>query len=164
MGADVTVFSTSKSKRDDAIKFGAKQFILSTDFEQINVTSNKFDFIIDCVSAKHDLIHILSTLRFGGIFCMIGAPPTPLEVPPFSLIQKRLNVTGSFIGGMKETQEMLEFSGQHNITYGHYGDTNLASISSGLRYPITVNDRPIISEFILRRLKWTKLQTLNYTV
>ncbi|CAF4865785.1 unnamed protein product, partial [Rotaria sp. Silwood1] len=116
MGADVTVFSTSKSKRDDAIKFGAKQFILSTDFEQINAATNKFDLIIDCVSAKHDLIHILSTLRFGGTFCMIGAPPTPLEVPPFSLIQKRLNVTGSFIGGMKETQEMLDFSGQHNIT------------------------------------------------
>jgi uncharacterized zinc-type alcohol dehydrogenase-like protein len=70
MNADVTVISSSESKHDDAIKFGIKQFILSTDLEQINAVANKFDFIIDCVPVKHDLIHIFSILKFGGTFCM----------------------------------------------------------------------------------------------
>ncbi|CAF4611154.1 unnamed protein product [Rotaria sp. Silwood1] len=116
MGAHVTVISTSESKRDDATKLGAKAFLVSKDAEQLKGAENSFDFIIDTVSAQHDVAAMINLLAFQGVYCMVGAPPKPAEIPSFVLLFKRPIITGSLIGGMKETQEMLDFCGKHEIT------------------------------------------------
>ncbi|CAF4607184.1 unnamed protein product [Rotaria sp. Silwood1] len=116
MGAHVTVISTSESKRDDATKLGAKAFLVSKDAEQLKEAENSFDFIIDTVSAQHDVAAMINLLAFQGVYCMVGAPPKPAEIPSFVLLFKRPIITGSLIGSMKETQEMLDFCGKHEIT------------------------------------------------
>ncbi|CAF0736301.1 unnamed protein product [Adineta steineri] len=115
MGAHVTVISTSESKRNDAIKLGAKAFLVSKDKEQMKTAANSLDLIIDTVSAPHDVNALIDLLKFEGVYCLVGAPPKPLEIGAFPLIMKRPIITGSNIGGMKETQEMLDFCGKHNI-------------------------------------------------
>ncbi len=116
MGAHVVVITTSASKSDDAMRLGADEVVLSKDEAQMKVNARTLDFILDCVSAQHDINAYLSLLKRDGQLTLVGAPENPLPVAPFSLIGKRRSFSGSLIGGIAETQEMLDFCGKHNIT------------------------------------------------
>jgi uncharacterized zinc-type alcohol dehydrogenase-like protein len=116
MGAEVTVFSTSKTKEQDARRLGAHDFVVSLDPKSLDALANRFHFILDAVSAPHDVNAYLNLLRRDGVLVMVGAPPRPLEVETFPLILKRRNLTGSAIGGIRETQEMLDYCAEHGIT------------------------------------------------
>ncbi len=115
MGAQVVVITTSASKVDDAKRLGADEVILSTDAQQMKEHTGTLHFILDCVSAQHDINAYLSLLKRDGSLTLVGAPEHPLPVAPFSLIPARKSFSGSMIGGIAETQEMLDFCGQHNI-------------------------------------------------
>ncbi|NGM61724.1 NAD(P)-dependent alcohol dehydrogenase [Sphingobacterium sp. SGG-5] len=115
MGAHVVVITTSASKADDAKRLGADEIILSTDKEQMKNNTGTLHFILDCVSAQHDINAYLRLLKRDGSLAIVGAPEHPLPVAAFSLIPGRKSFAGSTIGGIKETQEMLDFCGQHNI-------------------------------------------------
>lgn len=114
-GAEVTMLSTSPGKEADARALGAHRFILTTDKAQVKSVRNYFDFIIDTVSAPHDYNMVLSMLKTNGVQICVGIPPTPLEIYGFSLIGKRRSLAGSMIGGIAETQEMLDYCAEHNI-------------------------------------------------
>jgi len=114
-GAHVVQFTTSPKKKDDALKLGADDVVLSTDPEAMKAQTGTFDFILDTVSAPHDLEPYLAALKQDATFTMVGLPEVPLSVSAFSLINKRISVAGSTIGGMPETQEMLNYCGEHNI-------------------------------------------------
>lgn len=116
MGADVTVFSTSPSKETDARKLGAHNFVVTRDPENLKTLAGKYDFILDCVSAPHDLNLYLNLLKRDGALVLVGAPEKPLAVSAFSIIPKRKTLAGSMIGGIAETQEMLDYCAEHNIT------------------------------------------------
>ncbi|RFS26610.1 NAD(P)-dependent alcohol dehydrogenase [Chitinophaga silvatica] len=116
MGAQVVVFTTSQSKFDDAKRLGADEVVLSTDREQMKKYRHKLHFVLDCVSASHDINSYLALLRVDGTLALVGAPENPLPVAAFSLIPKRISFAGSTIGSIAETQEMLDFCGRHNIT------------------------------------------------
>ncbi|MBN8861132.1 MAG: NAD(P)-dependent alcohol dehydrogenase [Sphingobacteriales bacterium] len=116
MGAYVVVLTTSPSKADDAKRLGADEVILSTDKAQMKAAANTLHFIVDCVSAQHDVNAYLKLLKVDGTLALVGAPEHPLPVAPFSLIPARKNFAGSTIGSIAETQEMLDFCGKHNIT------------------------------------------------
>jgi alcohol dehydrogenase (NADP+) len=115
MGAEVTMLSTSPSKEADAKKLGAHHFVLTTDKDQMAATALKFDFIIDTVSAQHDYNTYLGLLKTNGVMICVGAPPEPTAVHAFSLIGQRRSLVGSLIGGLPETQEMLDYCAEHNI-------------------------------------------------
>lgn len=115
MGAEVIVFTTSLSKVEDAKRLGADDVVLSKDEEQMQRYAGKLHFVLDAVSAQHDINLYLSLLRVDGSLALVGAPEHPLPVAAFSLIPYRRNFAGSMIGGIAETQEMLDFCGQHNI-------------------------------------------------
>jgi uncharacterized zinc-type alcohol dehydrogenase-like protein len=115
MGAHVTVLSHSPGKRDDALKLGADDFLATSDPEVFNVNAGKFEFILDTVSAAHDLNAYLTLLKLDGQMVLVGLPePTPLAA--FPLIFQRRSLSGSLIGGIRETQEMLDFCAANNIT------------------------------------------------
>ncbi|QIL41100.1 NAD(P)-dependent alcohol dehydrogenase [Pedobacter sp. HDW13] len=114
-GAEVTVLSTSPKKEADAKKLGAHHFVVTTDPEQIKAATGTFDFILDTVSAEHDFNMYLSLLRTNGIHICVGVPPKPAEIAAFSLLGGRKSLAGSGIGGIKETQEMLDFCAANNI-------------------------------------------------
>jgi uncharacterized zinc-type alcohol dehydrogenase-like protein len=114
-GADVTVLSTSPKKEADAKKLGAHHFVVTSDPEQIAAARGTFDFILDTVSAEHDLNMYLSLLKTDGTLVCVGAPSAPSPVSAFSIIGGRKSLAGSGIGGIKETQEMLDFCAEHNI-------------------------------------------------
>jgi alcohol dehydrogenase (NADP+) len=114
-GAEVTVLSTSPKKEEDAKKLGAHHFVVTTDPTQVEAARGSFDFILDTVSAEHDFNLYLSLLRTNGVMMCVGAPSKPAEVSAFSIIGGRKSVAGSGIGGLKETQEMLDFCAEHNI-------------------------------------------------
>ena len=116
MGANVVVFTTSPSKVEDAKRLGADEAVLSTDAEQMKKYTRKLNFIIDTVSAKHDVNIYLNLLRHDGSVVLVGLPPEPLEVSAFSIVSGRHSFSGSNIGGIAETQEMLDFCTGHNIT------------------------------------------------
>lgn len=116
MGAHVVVFTTSPSKTEDAKRLGADGVILSKEPEQMQAQAGTFDFILDCVSAKHDINMYLNMLGRDGELTLVGAPEEPLEVSAFALLFGRKRLSGSLIGGIAETQEMLDFCGEHNIT------------------------------------------------
>ncbi|WP_461532821.1 NAD(P)-dependent alcohol dehydrogenase [Sinomicrobium sp.] len=116
MGAEVVVITTSASKVEDAKRLGADRVVLSTDAEQMKENAGSLHFILDCVSAQHDINSYLSLLRRDGSLTLVGAPEHPLPVAAFSLISSRRTFAGSMIGGIAETQEMLDFCGKHNIT------------------------------------------------
>ncbi len=116
MGADVTVFSTSPSKEEDAKKLGAHNFVVTKDPENMKSLAGKFDFILDCVSADHDLNMYLNLLKLDGAMVIVGVPEKPAEVHAFSLIGNNRTLAGSMIGGIKETQEMLDYCAENNIT------------------------------------------------
>ncbi|NEM97537.1 NAD(P)-dependent alcohol dehydrogenase [Pontibacter burrus] len=114
-GADVTVLSTSPNKEQDARDLGAHNFAFTKDPETLKSLRNSFDFIIDTVSAPHDYNLYLSMLKRDGTMILLGAPPEPSPVAGFSLIARRKRLVGSMIGGIPETQEMLDFCAEHNI-------------------------------------------------
>ncbi|QPH39348.1 NAD(P)-dependent alcohol dehydrogenase [Pedobacter endophyticus] len=114
-GADVTVLSTSPGKEADAKKLGAHHFVVTTDPAQIKAARGTFDFILDTVSAEHDFNMYLSLLRTNGVHICVGVPPKPAEIAAFSLLGGRKSLAGSNIGGIKETQEMLDFCAENNI-------------------------------------------------
>lgn len=115
-GADVTMLSTSASKEQDARHLGAHHFALTKDPEQMKALSGKFDFIIDTVSAPHNYNDYLNMLNVNGVMICVGVPPTPTEILGFNLLRNRRSIAGSSIGGLPETQEMLDYCGAHNIT------------------------------------------------
>jgi uncharacterized zinc-type alcohol dehydrogenase-like protein len=116
MGADVTVFSTSISKEQDAKRLGAKHFVVTKNPENLAALSGQFDFILDTVSAVHDINMYLPLLRTKGTLALVGAPEKPMPVSAFNLIGGNKNFAGSMIGGIRETQEMLDYCAEHNIT------------------------------------------------
>ena len=118
LGAQVVVFTTSLNKKEDAIRLGADDVVvLSRDLhDQMRKHTSSFDFILDTVSGEHDIDAYIHLLRRDANLTLVGAPPRPLTVPAFSLISARRSLSGSSIGGIAETQEMLEFCGKHNIT------------------------------------------------
>lgn len=116
MGATVVAFTTSESKFAEAQRLGADEVVLSKDPEQMAKYHGKLHFVLDAVSAEHDINAYLALLRVDGSLALVGAPEQPLPVAAFSLIPKRRNFAGSMIGGIAETQEMLDFCGEHNIT------------------------------------------------
>src|SRR5665213_1328049 len=115
MGAEVTMLSHSPSKESDAKKLGAHKFILTSDKEQLKSVTKYFDFILDTVSADHDYNLYLGMLRTNGVMVCVGAPAKPAQVPAFNLISGRKTLAGSLIGGLPETQEMLDYCAEHNI-------------------------------------------------
>ncbi|PNH06839.1 putative mannitol dehydrogenase [Tetrabaena socialis] len=117
MGAHVTVISTSAGKKEEAMKvLGADAFLVSRDPDALTVAANSLHGIIDTVSAKHDLGALIGLLRVDGKLVLVGVPEVPLELASWALISKRITIGGSPIGGIRQTQEMLDFCGQHNIT------------------------------------------------
>ena len=116
MGAHVVVFTTSPGKKEDALRLGADEVVVSRNAEEMQQHTGSFDFILDTVSANHDINAYLNLLARDGNLTLVGAPPKPLEVSAFSLIMGRHTLSGSNIGGIAETQEMLDFCGEHNIT------------------------------------------------
>jgi len=115
-GAHVVLFTTSPGKVVDGKRVGAHEVVVSTDEKQMAAHAGSFDFILDAVSATHDLNAYLNLLKRDGNLVLVGAPEKPLPVAAFPLIFRRRSVSGSLIGGLPETQEMLDFCGQHNIT------------------------------------------------
>jgi uncharacterized zinc-type alcohol dehydrogenase-like protein len=116
LGAHVVVFTTSPKKKEDALRLGADEVIISRNTDQMSKHKGSFDFILDAVSAEHDINSYIQLLRRDGNITVVGAPDKPFAVTAFSLISKRLSLSGSPIGGIAETQEMLDFCGKHNIT------------------------------------------------
>jgi len=115
-GAHVVVFTTSPNKKEDALRLGADEVVVSRNADEMQQHAGSFDFILDTVSANHDINAYLNLLRLDGNITLVGAPEKPLEVAAFSLIMGRRSLSGSNIGGIAETQEMLDFCGEHNIT------------------------------------------------
>jgi uncharacterized zinc-type alcohol dehydrogenase-like protein len=116
LGAHVVVFTTSPGKKDDALRLGADEVVISKNANAMEKHAGSFDFILDAVSADHDINVYISLLRRDGNITLVGAPQKPLAVAAFNLIMGRRSLSGSPIGGIPETQEMLDFCGQHNIT------------------------------------------------
>jgi len=116
LGAHVVVFSTSPNKKDDAIRLGADEVVISKNADEMQKHAGSFDFILDCVSADHDINAYIHLLRRDGNITLVGAPQKPLAVSAFGLIMGRRSLSGSPIGGIAETQEMLDFCGAHKIT------------------------------------------------
>lgn len=116
MGVKVTVISTSPSKKSEAIeRLGADSFLVSRDQDEMQAAMGTLDGIIDTVSAVHPLMPLIGLLKSQGKLVLVGAPEKPLELPAFPLLNGRKIIGGSMIGGMKETQEMIDFAAKHNI-------------------------------------------------
>jgi uncharacterized zinc-type alcohol dehydrogenase-like protein len=116
MGAHTVVFTTSPSKVEDAKRLGADEVVISKNSDEMQKHAWSFDFILDCVSADHDINAYINLLARDGNLTLVGAPEKPLSLSSFGLIFGRRSVSGSPIGGIAETQEMLDFCGKHNIT------------------------------------------------
>jgi uncharacterized zinc-type alcohol dehydrogenase-like protein len=115
-GARVVVFTTSPGKTQDALRLGAHEVVVSKNQDEMKKHANSFHFILDAVSAQHDINAYLELLKRDGTLTQVGAPADPLPVQVFNLIFGRRQFAGSLIGGIRETQEMLDFCGKHNIT------------------------------------------------
>jgi uncharacterized zinc-type alcohol dehydrogenase-like protein len=116
MGAEVTVLSQTLKKKDDGLRMGAKHFYATSDATTFKKLQKSFDLIINTVSADLDLTAYLSLLKIDGQMVLVGVPEKSMPIHPFPLIMGRRSLAGSLIGGIKETQEMLDFCGKHNIT------------------------------------------------
>jgi uncharacterized zinc-type alcohol dehydrogenase-like protein len=116
LGAHVVLFTTSPGKKDDALRLGADEVVISKNADEMAKHAGSFDFILDAVSADHDINALLGLLRRDGNLTLVGAPEKPFPVSAFNLIFARRSLSGSLIGGIAETQEMLDFCGKHNIT------------------------------------------------
>ena len=115
-GAHVVLFTTSPGKTADALRLGAHEVVVSKNTAQMAAQAGSFDFILDAVSAQHDINAYLNLLKRDGNLVLAGAPEKPLSVAAFPLLVRRRSFSGTFIGGLPETQEMLDFCGQHNLT------------------------------------------------
>ena len=116
MGARTVLFTTSPDKAEDARRLGADEVVISKDPDAMAAQAGRFDFMLDTVAAVHDINALLNCLKRDATLCQVGAPEKPLATSVFGLIFKRRNFAGSLIGGIAETQEMLDFCGQHGIT------------------------------------------------
>jgi uncharacterized zinc-type alcohol dehydrogenase-like protein len=116
LGAHVVVFTTSPNKKTDALRLGADEVAISSDANEMQKHARSFDFILDAVSADHDINAYINLLRRDGNLTLVGAPEKPLAVSAFGLLFGRRSLSGSPIGGIPETQEMLDFCGKHSIT------------------------------------------------
>jgi alcohol dehydrogenase (NADP+) len=116
LGAHVVVFTTSEHKKEDALRLGADEVVVSRNADEMKKHAGSFDFILDAVSADHDINAYLNLLALNGNLTIVGAPPKPLGVSAFALIFGNRTFSGSAIGGLPETQQMLDFCGEHNIT------------------------------------------------
>ena len=116
LGAHVVVFTTSPKKTEDALRLGADEVVVSSDANAMQKHAGSFDFILDAVSADHDIGAYINLLAVDGTLTLVGAPAKPLSIAAFSLIMGRRSLSGSGIGGLPETQEMLDFCGENNIT------------------------------------------------
>jgi alcohol dehydrogenase (NADP+) len=115
-GAHVVVFTTSPGKKEDALRLGADEVVISRNANEMQKHAGSFDFILDAVAAEHDINAYINLLARDGNLTMVGAPEKPLPVAVFGLIFGRRSFSGSAIGGLAETQEMLDFCGEHHIT------------------------------------------------
>jgi len=115
-GARVVVFTTSPNKKEDALRLGADEVVVSRNADEMKKHAGSFDFILDTISADHDINAYIHMLGLDGNITLVGAPETPFPVSAFALLFGRKSLSGSLIGGIKETQEMLDFCGEHNIT------------------------------------------------
>jgi len=115
-GARVVVFTTSPGKKEDALRLGADEVVVSRDAGEMKKHAASFNFILDAVAAEHDINAYINLLALDGNITLVGAPAKPLPVAAFGLIMRRRSLSGSAIGGLTETQEMLDFCGKHNIT------------------------------------------------
>jgi uncharacterized zinc-type alcohol dehydrogenase-like protein len=116
MGAQVVVFTSSPNKCEDAHRLGADDIVISSKGNEMQKHAGSFDFILDCVASDHDINAYLNLLAHDGDLTLVGAPEKPLSVSAFALLFGRRSLSGSLIGGLAETQEMLDFCGKHNIT------------------------------------------------
>ena len=116
LGAHVVAFTTSPRKKEDALRLGADEVVVSRESAEMQKHANSFDFVLDAVAADHDINAYIQLLRRDGNITLVGAPEKPLSIPAFGLIMGRRSLSGSPIGGLPETQEMLDFCGAHNIT------------------------------------------------
>jgi uncharacterized zinc-type alcohol dehydrogenase-like protein len=114
-GAHVVQFTTSEGKIADAKKLGADEVVISKDDAAMAKHKGSFDFIVDCVSAPHDIDAYLNLLRLNGTLCLVGLPDEPVSISPFAIITNRRSFAGSMIGGMAQTQEMLDYCAEKNI-------------------------------------------------
>jgi uncharacterized zinc-type alcohol dehydrogenase-like protein len=115
-GAYVVVFTTSPGKQEDALRLGADEVIISTNPDEMKRHAGSFDFILDTIAVEHDINAYIRMLGLDGNITLVGAPEKPLPVSAFALLFGRKSISGSLIGGIRETQEMLDFCGEHNIT------------------------------------------------
>jgi len=115
-GAHTVLFTTSSHKTADAVRLGADEVVVSRNETEMEKHEESFDFILDAVSAHHDINAYMKLLKLDGTLTLVGAPEKPLEVEAFTLLTKRRRLAGSMIGGIRETQEMLDFCGEHGIT------------------------------------------------
>lgn len=150
MGAEVTLLSTSESKRADAKRLGAHDFVVSRDKEQLRKYRGAFDFILDTVSAQHDLNALAGLLRRDGTLVLVGAPEKPLELRSGSVINARRTIAGSLIGGIPETQEMLDFCGANNVVAdvetiqaSQINEAYERMLKSDVRYRFVIDTRSI---------------------
>ncbi len=146
MGADVTVFSTTPSKEEDARKLGAHDFIVTKNPENMASLAGTYDFVLDTVSADHDLNMYLNLLRRGGVMVLVGAPEKAAEVSAFSLIVNNRTLAGSMIGGIRETQEMLDYCAENKILsevevipIQRIGEAYERTIKSDVRYRFVID-------------------------
>jgi alcohol dehydrogenase (NADP+) len=115
-GARVAVFTTSPGKKEDALRLGANEVVISTSAEEMQKHAGSFDFILDTIAADHDINAYINMLGRDGNLTLVGAPEKPLAVSAFALLFGRRSLSGSITGGIRETQEMLDFCGKDNIT------------------------------------------------
>jgi alcohol dehydrogenase (NADP+) len=115
LGAETVLFTTSAGKVADGQKLGADEVVVTKDAAAVAKHMGSFDFILDCVSAPHDVNQYLDLLRLNGTMCLVGLPETPVAISPFSIITNRRSFSGSMIGGMAETQGMLDYCAEHGI-------------------------------------------------
>jgi len=115
MGAHVTVLSRSLAKKEMAMKLGAEDYIVSTDEADMKAHAKSLDMIYDCIAFQHDVLAYINLLRSSGTIIMVGGIPTPMGISSFNILPRRITVGGSCIGGIKETQDMLDFCSKHNL-------------------------------------------------
>ena len=143
LGAHVVLFTTSPGKIDDGLRLGAQEVVVSKNEDEMKKHLLSFDFILDAVSAEHDISAYLNLLKRDGSLVLVGAPENPLPVPAFSLLAQRRNFAGSAIGGIAETQEMLDFCAEARDRFGDRGHTDskdqrsvAPSLETGRQIPI----------------------------
>jgi uncharacterized zinc-type alcohol dehydrogenase-like protein len=152
-GAHTVVFTTSESKKEDALRLGADEVVLSRNANEMQKHAGSFDFILDAVAAEHDINAYINLLRLEGNLTVVGAPQKPHAVNAFGLIFGRRSLSGSLIGGIAETQEMLDFCGKHNITSDvevipiqKVNEAYERMVKSDVKYRFSIDMASLISE------------------